>query len=55
MTNEECCVGKCCSDHYFEETENGFKLEVKTQDKKKAELLKNLIKAFKELHCYSPQ
>lgn len=42
----------CCEiEHHFEETENGFKLEVISKNDKKTESLKNLIKAIKECCC----
>lgn len=51
MNNENCCASKCGMEHYFEETENGFKLEVFSKDNKKTEALKNVIRAIKQLHC----
>lgn len=49
MNNENCCP--CGMEHHFEETQNGFKLEVISKDKKKTEILKNIIKSVKQLHC----
>lgn len=48
MNNEYCCP--CGMEHKFEETENGFKLEVFSNDKKKTEKLKKVISFFKQLH-----
>lgn len=51
MNKENCCPCPCGMDCNCEETENGFKLEVKSNDKEKTDLLKNVIKSVKQLCC----
>lgn len=45
-------MNNCCGlEHNFEETENGFKLEVTSKDAKKTEALKKLLKSIKDFCC----
>lgn len=51
MNMKNCCPCSCGIEHNFEETENGFKLEVISKDEKKTEMLKKAILSLKQLCC----